>query len=322
MPEAFEGEQGRLTQNTKARLRLYDDQTLSDPQIQTLHEDQMLAAQADKARVLAQSGSVDGAKAAARLKAILDDPEVKEQPHIVKVLQPIHDALYDADGNLKTDPRSYMGMHNNLATALDKAKDPLQATSGEKYAFNQLVDAKKAVDEALTEASGGAFRTYLDNQAEFIKQRNAAILLRDFRTKMVNGKTGNIYADRFHKFVTDLAVRRGKPGVDPAMDIPDEVFGRLMDIDDDLKRAARIDLGAPRGSPTNLYFELAQNLGIAGAHSIVSAAGGGPMANIGLQFGVQALQSRLGQRRLNRLVEQALDHPGQTGNALGPPPAP
>jgi hypothetical protein len=206
-------------------------------------------------------------------------------------------------------------MHDNLMTRLDKAKDPLQATSSEKYAFNQLVSVKKAMDGAMSDATGGAFRTFLDNQAEFIKQQNAAKLLRDFRTKMTDSK-GNIYSDRFHKFVTDLAVRRGRPGVDPSMDIPDETMQTLINIDQDLKRAGRIDLGKPRGSPTNLYFELAQGLGIVGAHSLVNLMGGGPIANIGLQAGINAASRRLGAYRLNRLVRQATQPPA---NPLTPP---
>jgi hypothetical protein len=317
-PEVFEGPQGRLTQNDAARTRLYDDQTLSDPQIETLNEDQAKQARKDTATVIAKAGPVDGAPVAAQLKGLLDDPRIKEQPDIVKVLQPIHDALYDADGNLKTDIQSYWGMHDNLMTKLAKAKDPLQASSSEKFAFNQLVDAKKAVDGAMDKASDGAFQNFLDNQAEFFKSKNAATILRDFRTKMVNPKTGTIDGNRFHRFVTDLAVRRGKPGIDPAMDIPDEVMSNLMDIDDDLKRAGRIDLGKPRGSPTNLYFELAKGLGIAGAHSL--AAGLGPVGNIGVQVGVSALQRMSANMRLNKLVDQSLNYPPSADPRITPSP--
>jgi hypothetical protein len=319
-PEAFEGPQGRLTQNDAARTRLYDDQTLSDPQIETLNEDQAKQARKDTATVIAKAGPVDGAPVAAQLKGLLDDPRIKEQPDIVKVLQPIHDALYDTDGNLKTDIQSYWGMHDNLMTKLAKAKDPLQASSSEKFAFNQLVDAKKAVDGAMDKASDGAFQNFLDNQAEFFKSKNAATILRDFRTKMVNPKTGTIDGNRFHRFVTDLAVRRGKPGIDPAMDIPDEVMSNLMDIDDDLKRAGRIDLGKPRGSPTNLYFELAKGLGIAGAHSL--AAGLGPVGNIGVQVGVSALQRMSANMRLNKLVDQSLNYPPSADPRITPSPTP
>ena len=303
-PELFTGPNGRLTQNNAARLNLYDEMTPSDPQIQTLNENQAAQAKADTAIVNQNAGPVDGAPVAAQLKQLLSDPRIVEQPDVVKVLKPIHDALYDADGNLKTDIQSYWGMHDNLMTALAKAKDPLNASSSEKFAFNQLVDAKNAIDGAMSKASGGAFQTFLDNQRAFFQQKNAATILRDFRSKpgMINPKTGYIQPNAFHRFVTDLAVRRGRPGIDPAMDIPDDVMGKLMDINDDLKRSGRIDLGQPRGSQTNLFFALANGLGIAGAHSLVHAMGGGPFANVILQRGIEGVQSRMLNMRLNSLA--------------------
>ena len=310
-PELFTGPNGRLTQNNAARLNLYDEMTPSDPQIQTLNEDQAAQAKADTAIVNRNAGPVDGAPVAAQLKQLLSDPRIVEQPDVVKVLKPIHDALYDADGNLKTDIQSYWGMHDNLMTALAKAKDPLNASSSEKFAFNQLVDAKNAIDGAMSKASGGAFQTFLDNQRAFFQQKNAATILRDFRSKpgMINPKTGFIQPNAFHRFVTDLAVRRGRPGIDPAMDIPDDVMGKLMDINDDLKRSGRIDLGQPRGSQTNLFFALANGLGIAGAHSLVHAMGGGPFANVILQRGIEGVQSMMQNMRLNSLARESLNYP-------------
>jgi hypothetical protein len=242
---------------------------------------------------------------------MLNDPRILEQPDILKVLRPIHDALYDTEGNLKTNIQSYWGMHDNLMTELAKSKDPLNASSSQKFAFDQLTDAKKAIDAAMSKASGGAFQTFLDNQRAFFQQRNAATILRDFRSKpgMINPKTGFIQPNAFHRFVTDLAVRRGRPGIDPAMDIPDDVMGKLMDINDDLKRSGRIDLGQPRGSQTNLFFALANGLGIAGAHSLVHAMGGGPFANVILQRGIEGVQNRMGNWRLNQLANESLNYP-------------
>jgi hypothetical protein len=310
-PELFTGPNGRLTQNNAARLNLYDEMTLSDPQIQTLKEDQGKQARADTAIVNQNAGRVDGAPVAAQLKQMLNDPRILEQPDILKVLRPIHDALYDTEGNLKTNIQSYWGMHDNLMTELAKSKDPLNASSSQKFAFDQLTDAKKAIDAAMSKASGGAFQTFLDNQRAFFQQRNAATILRDFRSKpgMINPKTGFIQPNAFHRFVTDLAVRRGRPGIDPAMDIPDDVMGKLMDINDDLKRSGRIDLGQPRGSQTNLFFALANGLGIAGAHSLVHAMGGGPFANVILQRGIEGVQNRMGNWRLNQLANESLNYP-------------
>jgi hypothetical protein len=315
-PEMFGGPDGRLTQNTNARVQLYDDQTLSDPQIDTLNEDQKAQAKADTAKILAVAKPVDGTPVEAQVQGVLNNPRTAQREDVVKVMKPILAKLYDSDGNLRTDPQEWWGIHDDLMSKLAKAKDPLNASGSEKFAFDQLLDAKNAVDGVLNTATDGAFQTFLDNQSAFFQQKNAAMLLRDFRTKMIDPKTGSIYANKFHRFVTDLAVRRGKPGIDPAMDIPDEVFGKMLDINDDLKRAGRIDLGSPRGSPTNLYFELANGLGIVGAHSLMQAAGGGPVGSLLMQGGMDAVRQKLANFRLNRLVDNALNYPPQA-----PPPA-
>ena len=117
-------------------------------------------------------------------------------------------------------------------------------------------------------------------------------------------------------------MRRGRPGIDPAMDIPDDVMGKLMDINDDLKRAGRIDLGQPRGSQTNLFFALANGLGIAGAHSLVHAMGGGPFANVLLQRGIEGVQSRMAGMRLNRLARESLNYPPRAAAAQSQPARP
>ena len=94
------------------------------------------------------------------------------------------------------------------------------------------------------------------------------------------------------------------------MDIPDNLLGKLMDINDDLKRAGRIDW-KPRGSPTNLYFELANGLGIVGAHSIMQAG----------RRPVRRCDARRHQRVKNRLANMRLNQSGRSDSLNYPPPA-
>jgi hypothetical protein len=323
-PDAFEGPNGQLTINDKARVNAFDETLLSDTQAADLKERQQAAASEAQGRILSTAKPVDLKPAADWIEAKLADPLIQEDKHVYNSLKGLRDQLYDADGNLKTDPRAAWGMHNNLRNKLLDAKDPFSANPSEKYAVTQTNEFKGLVDSALDKASDGQFRTHLDQQAEFLKSLNAWRLLNDFRygpNKMINGKSGMINGNAFHRFVTDLAIRRGRPGIDAAMDVPDNVMQRLINIDQDLKRAGRIDLGKPRGSPTNLFFELAGALGISGAHALAAAATVGTpyagIANIGVQAGIGAIQRRLGQRRINRLTEQALQPPP---GGLTPPP--
>lgn len=330
-PDAFEGPSGQLTINDRARVKAFDETLLSDTQAADLKERQQAEASKAQGRILSTAKPVDLKPAADWIEAKLADPLIQEDRHVFNSLKGLRDQLYDADGNLKTDPRAAWGMHNNLRNKLLDAKDPFSANPSEKYAVTQVNEFKGMVDGALDKASDGQFRTHLDTQAEFLKSLNAWRLLNDFRygpNKMINAKSGMINGNAFHRFVTDLGIRRGRPGIDAAMDIPDNVMQRLININQDLKRAGRIDLGKPRGSPTNLFFELAGALGITGAHALTAAVTAGTpfggIANIGVQTGISAMQRRLGQRRINLLTDQALQPPpgGLTpppGNPLQPP---
>jgi hypothetical protein len=81
--------------------------------------------------------------------------------------------------------------------------------------------------------------------------------------------SGELQAVNFHRFVANLAKKRGDPGIDPSMDISDQTMRSLINIDTDLKRAGLIKLGAAAGSPTNLLGALAQTAGLDAAHSAV-----------------------------------------------------
>ena len=322
-PAAFEGEQGRLTLNNRARIKAYDETMISPLQADDLKIEQQAAAQKAHQEIMATAKDVDLRPVARWVEEQLADPRIREIEDVNKTLTKLRDTLYDANGNLKTDPGAAWGMHDNLRNLLQKGKDPMSATSAERFAMDQINDFKKRVDAAMVQATDGKFQGFLDEQSNYLKKLNAYQLMQEFRDKkMIKRSDGTIDANAFHRFVTDLGIRRGKPGVDAAMDIPDEVFQRLLDINDDLKRAARIDMGKPRGSPTNLFFELASSLGIAGTHAITAAATSGTplagIANVGVQTGLTAIQRRMGARRLHRMTQEALEPP-QANRLMGGP---
>jgi hypothetical protein len=311
-PNAFDP---RLSENSQARIKKFDDMAGTDPQLTTLAERQAAQAKADTQKIMQTAKPADLQPAVAHIDELLNDPRIREVDDVVRVLKPLREKLFDADGNLKTDPQAVWGMHDNLMNLLAKAKDPLNATGAEKFAFEQMNQFKKTLDGVLNTATDGNFQTFLDNQAGFFQQRNAMEALQKFRTQMVDAKTGHIYADKFHRWLADLAVRRGKPGIDKAMDIPDDVMQGLIDINKDLKRASRIDLGKARGSPTNLYGEVAKAAGLAGVHALLGSATGG-VGNVAMQLAAPQVRSW----QLNRLTQRHLADPpgGFPRNELGP----
>jgi hypothetical protein len=304
-PNAFEGEGGRLSDNTKARVNFYDNMTPSDTTLQRLDAERTAQAETDTAAILAKSKPANLEPALAVYDNVLNDARAQERDAVIKILGPLRDKLFDADGNLKTNPQSVWGIHDDLMNKLETAKD---GTAAERFVKKELTLFKQSIDGVMNTATDNHFQTFLDNYAAKSQEINAGNLLREFRDKFTNGK-GEIMANRFHNFVVDLAENRGKKGLDPAMDIPDEKMQALISLDKDLKRAGLIDLGKARGSPTDLFGTLAKGMGIVGAHAGMAVTSPG-LGNVLLHSALSKGEAAMGNWRLK----------SQTKNHLAPPP--
>jgi len=307
----------RLQQNNQARIALYEDDMGSAPAIEAIKQERTAQAQQDKGRVMAAARPVDLGDAAEVANQILNDPQLRERDAVRKVITPLRDALYDADGELKTDPLAAWGMHDNLMDKLDKAK---LDTSTEKYVVSQMLDLKAAIDNSLNRATDNRFQTFLDNYAAHSQRINAMETLQKFRPQLTSGKTGDVQFANFHRWLLGVVKQRGAPGADPAMSLPDSTMQKLIAIDKDLKRANNIDLGKARGSPTNLLFTLAQQMGLGAAHAIVHgglAATVGPgAANVFAHQALGGVQAKIGQYRLQRRIRKHLAEPAPGPNFL------
>ena len=253
----------RLKANNQARVNSYEDEMGTQPQLQDLRDNKSLAAEKDGAAYVQAARPLDMTPQLEWLNKQLSDPRIQQSPSRMKVLGELRDALFDADGKLKTDPNAGWGIHDDLIDRLDKSGD---RTTAERYAQKQLVEYKRIVDGVNNTASDGAFQTFLDNQTRFAQRINSMEELQKFHTRLTN-RAGDINGNAFHKFVADLAARRARPGVDLAMGISDDTMHALINIDKDLKRATNIDLGKSRSSQTNLFGALAQATGIGLAHA-------------------------------------------------------
>jgi hypothetical protein len=312
----------RLSKNNQARVDSYETLEGSKTSLETLRETKERAAERDGQAYLRVARPLDMTPQLSWIDQQMADPRVRESPARMRVLKQLRDSLYDETGKLKTDPRSGWGMHDEMIARLEKSKDPV--TTDEKRAFKDLVEYKKIVDGVNDAASDGAFRKFLDNQTNLAQQINSMEVLQAFRSKLTNTQ-GKVNVAAFHKFVADLAERRGRPGADPAMGISDETMQGLINIDKDLKRTTNIDLGKARGSPTNLFFTLAKATGLGLAHTGTSiVSGGNPTANLFLQGAINQAQRVGGNVLLRRQVNHGLAPPegGYDYNPLRPPNAP
>lgn len=305
-PDQFEGDKGRITANNAARVNKFEELTPSDTALQTMDRNRAAQAETDHAAIIQHATPADAQPALDVLDGVLNDKRNMNRESVQKNLSTFRARLFDEDGKLKTDPQELWGIRDDLTEKLDKIGADPQSTMG--YVKKEALAFRNAIDEVLNKSTGGRYQTFLDNYAAASQEITAGNLLREFRSKLTNS-AGTIHANRFHKFVTDLAEARGEKGIDPAMDIPDETMAHLIAIDTDLKRAGLIDLGKARGSPTNLLGALAQGMGLGAAHAGMAALSPG-FGNLALQGAITHGTPILGKVMLNRKVR----------NHLAPPP--
>lgn len=314
-PNAFEGPEGRLTKNSRARVDFYEDMMGSDTRVQSMKEDRAAQGKKDIDAILANAKPVDATPALDAISGPLTDPRNMNRDAVQKNLAPMREKLFKADGSLKDDPNELWGIRDDIRDKIDSiGSDP---TSTMKHVQSELIAYRDAIDGVLNQATGGHYQTFLDNWADASKPINEMELLQKNRLAMTDSK-GNIVPGRFNKFVTDLAYKRGKAGIDPSMDITDVTMQKLLDLNDDLKRMGNIDLGKARGSPTNLFGTLAKSTGLGAVHAGIGAVA--PVyGNMALQGAIEAVKPVLAQRSLNKLTNRHLSPPKNGYQQYGGP---
>lgn len=299
--DQFYGEGKVLTEANKARVAAIDEHTVPDTTLASMRKDRAARWDALSKDIIPKSKPADLSPAVDWVEKQLSDPIIQEVDPIRSLLEDFHARLYDADGELKTDPASVWGIHNHLQNLLAKAKDPLNQTGAEKFAESQILEAKRLVDQVMNVASDNRFQAALEAYAEDSKAINAGVLMNDIRLNLTN-MHGQLMADRFHKTAVSLAKERGDPGIDPSMDISDATMRTIIDVDKDLKRAGLIKVGAPRGAQTNLLGSLAASLGVKAATKVAQAI---PVVGRFVKEGSEAMS----QYRLDQLTKKHLAPP-------------
>jgi hypothetical protein len=266
----FTGEGKPITEANKARVRAIDNEGIPDGLLKTMRDEREAEWKELSSEITPKSKPADLTAYERWLDGELADPRIKERDAVFSVLKDLKRRLYDENGNLKSDPATVWGMHDQLQDMLKKAKDPQNKTSAEAYADKEILLAKKQVDAAMNVASGGQFQRALEAYAKRSQEIRAGEIMNEIRSKVVN-MHGELQPQRFHQEVLALAKDRGTPGIDPSMDITDKTMQTMLDIHKDLKRAGLIKMGAPRQSQTNLMGYLSDKLGAEVAKKFVGA---------------------------------------------------
>ena len=132
----------------------------------------------------------NGIKANAILKALnkeLASPEVKGAPASEKALTAIKDKLIEMkDQYGRIDARTlYQYKKEGLDQVVDAAMDKADPKISEAFRASRLIGVKKAIDDAIDDASGGLWKPYLNEYSSRSKVLDALVEARDAMYKPI-----------------------------------------------------------------------------------------------------------------------------------------
>jgi len=233
------------------------------------------------------------------------------RPVVRNAIDSVVKELYDANGNLLTDPEQLYGVRKHLGDLLSKeaARDNPMAVR----ATANLKQLQRTLDGVIEEAAPG-FGQYLRNFSEASKPIDVMERLQKAKAGLTNGADRVITFGKFDRLMKDLVAERADPDMTlPAKHIPDEVMGELFDMHHSLARSASDqELAKTRGSDTS---QMLGELGRQGIAQGIAAIVPIPGASLAAPFVTRQFGGMLTKRRLEKHL-----NPDVTPykNSLGP----
>jgi hypothetical protein len=233
--------------------------------------------------------------------------------------------LYDADGNLVTEPRILYGVRQHITDMLE-AKD----ITGQKVnavAIGQLTRLKQVLDGVIENGAPG-FGDYLRNFAEASRKIDEMRALQGYRTSLFDSH-GIMQPARVQKMMKDIVDARAARSLEPEQSFTPETMQDLWNLRDSLRRKAAAErLAKAPGSDTaqNFFDAMREHAegkaGAVAAGTIGTILGAGhPVAGLA-GIGVQQWLSHAAQAcRYKQGMEMLYPNRLMTPPA-SPPPAP
>lgn len=256
-----EGQAAAQKRNNDARIDLYQQLAGNPDSLRIAENDRDEQMQTGQQAAFADKTAADPAPVVETIQNILAGPEGK-RPAVQTALGQVASSLYDAKGNLETDPEMLYGVRKAIGDML--SKQGAMANPGAALASSQLMEVKKALDQAIEPGAPG-FKQYLNDYAAASAPIDTMQYLQDRMPQvMPNGKMSY---PKFNQMMVQIAKQRSAPGMNPAKSIDPETLAQLYNIHSDLKRTTNLDLGRARGSDS------VQNAGVLGKISSVVGKG-------------------------------------------------
>jgi hypothetical protein len=235
------------------------------------------------------------------MQGILDDPRQAERDAVSKIIPNLMSRLYDADGELKTDPYALYGIGQHINDLLDKVGDT-ETSSAARVLQRELIQIRERLYDDIEDAAPGFAQYRAAYQADS-QAINAMKLLQDARLNLLNGAQ-HITPSKWFTFMRNIVQGRADP-MDPASALSEVQMDRLWNITDQLKRSTLIDAGKPRGSWTSMMQEWGGRFAQLAAHGV--ALHSFPVVgNALVHMGTTALRARSVRNEMNRVLNPDL----------------
>ena len=318
-PQLGEDQAAIVDANNSARQGFFNNLAGSKVTLQNAIDARQAQADADLKTTWANKADTDPQAVLDTAQQILQSPDGRRQA-VRNAVNSVTRELYDANGNLITDPEMLYGVRKHIGDMLSSegaATDPLAVR-----AKANLLELQNSLDGVIS-AGAPNFRTYLDNFSTASRPIDAMRVLQEHENGLY-GTQNRMEYGRFQRFMRDVVDARSQPGVNSYKSIPDDTMQQLWNLRDDLRRSsAAVELARTAGSDTaqNLMdlakHGLARGVGAtlgATAGSLLGPIGTGVGASVGAQAGEGFMAGRAEQRAYRR--GQQLLYPQ---NQLGPP---
>lgn len=307
-PEVSQEAKEIAVQNSEKRKQFFQQTAGSPVDVQNAIDARSAQAKTDIDTAFGNKQPTDATPVATTIQDILSGPRNSENTALQKYIQPLADRLYDADGQMKTDPEQLYGLREEVARMQSKAakiKDPTL-----DHVSDELQAIKGSFDNVI-EGGAPGYKQYMQNYSDASRNIDQMQALQEFEPRLYGANNRMTYngVQRMMKNVVDA--RMGQ-GLNKYKSITDDTMQRLWALRDDLRRSASAQelASAPNSDSAQNLWDIMKGVGKTGADMAVHGAilaHTGPIGNVAYQGVRSALTSKLAARSAHSKTARGMD---------------
>lgn len=294
-------------QNTQdaARQRFLEGIQGDKTGLDDLIEARRAAADPVRAKIFASAKPTDATPVLNKIDEILASPSGKSGA-VRKVLGEVRENLFNANGDLETNPEHLYGVRKDLNEGFSP-----EDKSAKQAANRELQQVKGSLDDVIEKGAPG-FKDHIEKFAEDSGPIGEKKFLLGRDLTDASGTTTLAKIDRTIKAIDQANL---KPGVSNGKSVGDDTYNALVSLRDDLRRA---DLMPDRRLGSNTYQKLGSNalLAKAGIPSALASVKVPPLA-----WAHNALTNLYERQnpKIQDILAQKLANPEYGATAFQPP---